>query len=372
MEKLPKEKQRELERLWNSFRETLVKGGVNDADIEVYTEQGRNPVLGRSDGGLMFENRLPALFDGLDRAKMQATVPLARKALGRFLNGLEVREPWPYYAILVADGDRMGRAIERQETAQRHRDLSRALDAFAQRVSGIVEGEHRGELIYAGGDDVLAFVPLHRVLSCAEALRTAFLKELAGFPTGETGGAPTLSVGIGICHFFDLMSRALDVARRAEKLAKVERDSLAVIVDKRSGPAVEAWGRWGTIDQDLAKFVEMHRHDWVPDGAAYELRELARLLEGAAEKDRESLEDLVDKEAERILRRKQPKRGDEAALSESCLGRLLEALRRKEPAASRPDLPASSGLARLADRLILARTFARAAEEAKPPSGGAA
>jgi hypothetical protein len=53
----------------------------------------------------------------------------------------------------------------------------------------------------------------------------------------------------------------------------------------------------------------MHRKDWVPDGAAYELRELGRLLEKTSEEEGKSLAVLVRKEAERILRRKQPGHG---------------------------------------------------------------
>src|SRR6185369_12083287 len=70
--------------------------------------------------------------------------------------------------------------------------------------------------------------------------------------------------------------------RRAERLAKTISNALAVIVDKRSGPEIETHGHWRTADRDLARFVELHWNDWVPDGAAYELRELARLLAGTA------------------------------------------------------------------------------------------
>jgi CRISPR-associated protein Cmr2 len=255
----------------------------------------------------------------------------------------------------------MGDAIRHQETVEGHQALSLALDTFARAVPRKVEIDHRGELIYAGGDDVLAFVPLHRVLDCAQALAQDFSQRLARFPTGPEGRPPTLSVGIGICHFLDPMGGALQVARRAERRAKTLRNALAVIVDKRSGPEIEALGTWGTVDQDLAHFVSLHVHDWVPDGAAYELRELARLLDGAEGQERRSLEELVRQEAERILRRKQPQHGDAARLSEEVLTGLLAGL----------DL---RGVGLLADLLILARTLAQATEEANPSpadSGGA-
>ena len=259
--------------------------------------------------------------------------------------------PVPYYAILQADGDRMGKAIERQTTFRDHQRLSQQLDQFAQRVRTIVERDHAGELIYSGGDDVLAFVPLHRAVACARDLAEEFQKQLAEFPVDDAGSIPTLSAGIGISHFIDPLRGALNLARKAESLAKKERNSLAVIVDKRSGPPVEVVGTGGTLDLRLKHYVTMHRRDWVPDGAAYELRELGRLLERANEDEAKSLAVLVRKEAERILRRKQPGHGTEKKIHEKVLKSLLKDL---------DVLPVSQ----VADRLIVARLLAKAADEA--------
>jgi CRISPR-associated protein Cmr2 len=153
------------------------------------------------------------------------------------------------------------------------------------------------------------------------------------------------------------MSGALRLARKAESLAKVERNSLAVIVDKRSGPPVEVVGKWGLFDVRLDAYVTMHREDWVPDGAAYELRELARLLDGSEGATRASLEELIRVETARILRRKQPQHGAEKEIGEEVLKSLLEDVN---------ELP----LSQVADRLIVARLFAQAGEEAKSPRAG--
>jgi CRISPR-associated protein Cmr2 len=354
MEQLPGDERQALRGLWQAFLATLQKDGVDLADTEVYTEQAAHPVLGRSDGGLLFESRVADLFADRDKAAIEEPVARARKALAAFLDRLGVRTPCPYYAILIADGDHMGRAIRRQQTVQAHQALSRTLDDLARMVPGIVEDDHGGELIYAGGDDVLAFVPLHRALACAQHLAASFQDRLPAFPPGEEGKPPTLSVGLGISHFLDPMGGALAVARRAERLAKVGRAALAVILDKRSGPEIETSGRWGTLDCDLADFVRMHRNDEVPDGAAYELRELARLLSGTAGGERQTMESLVRKEAARILERKQPRHGEQAALSAEILVRLLAA----------PDVPA------LADRLVLARILAQAEHQADPGTEG--
>jgi CRISPR-associated protein Cmr2 len=260
----------------------------------------------------------------------------------------------------MADGDHMGKAIERQESFPAHQDLSKALDRFAQSVRSCVESDHGGELVYAGGDDVLAFVPLHRAVACAQALAKRFGEELKGFPVNDDGDTPTLSAGIGISHFMDPLRGALHLARKAEKLAKEKRNSLAVIVDKRSGPPVEVKGIWGTLDERLKDYTALHRADLVPDGAAYELRELGRLLDGADGGDEENLAKLVRKEAERILRRKQPEHGAQKEIKSEILKRLLADL--------------ASSIPQVADRLIVARLLAQAADEAgedlNPETGG--
>jgi len=220
-----------------------------------------------------------------------------------------------------------------------------------------VEGTYSGELVYSGGDDVLAFVPLHRAIDCARKLADDFKAMLADFPVDEEGTTPTLSAGIGISHFLDPLRSALNLARKAEGLAKEKRNSLAVIVDKRSGPPVEIKGAWGDLDERLSTYVTMHRKDWVPDGAAYELRELCRLLDRADETERASLLKLVRKEAERILRRKQPQHGAEKELADDVLKRLTADVQRLE-------------LSEVADSLIVARLLAQAWEEADPTQPG--
>src|SRR5258708_21422384 len=79
--------------------------------------------------------------------------------------GLDKKRPGPYYALLQADGDGMGEVIDAQAVHgyERHRQLSQQLANFASGVGVIVEKKNQGALVYAGGDDVLAFLPLHTV-----------------------------------------------------------------------------------------------------------------------------------------------------------------------------------------------------------------
>ncbi len=159
-------------------------------------------------------------------------------------------EPYPYVACLVADGDRMGQALDRLDSPESHRRFSETLSRFAGRARQIVE-QYLGSLVYAGGDDVLAFLPLPTALNCADELHQVFGATMAaaGLPAGDP---PTLSVGIGVGHVMEGMGELLDLGREAEHIAKQgrgegdqPRDALAVVVDLRSGGKRSWRGRWG-------------------------------------------------------------------------------------------------------------------------------
>jgi CRISPR-associated protein Cmr2 len=345
----------ELHKAMQRYLAMLGELGVPLEEQEVVGQAQLHPILGPYDGGLLYENRVPDLFEFiLDEDDRRQRISRARDALSKATKRLGIGELLPYYSILIADGDRMGKAIEQQETPEAHQKLSQALDGFARNAAEIVEKKHRGELIYSGGDDVLAFVPLHRAIECARALAEDFGRRLTSFPTAE-GKPPTLSVGIGISHFLEPMGHALDVARKAEGLAKETRNALAVIVDKRSGAPVQVSGVWGTLDQELAAFITLHREDEIPDGAAFELEQLGHLLAGDIGDKKKALSDLVRAEAERILRRKQPAHGKKKELAPEVLEQLRKALDEHTPE-------------ELARRLIVARLLAKAWEQATPPT----
>lgn len=196
----------------------------------------------------------------------------------------KVSEPYPYVACLVADGDRMGKAIDRLGSAVEHRAFSAALTGFAGQARKVVEQEHRGALVYAGGDDVLAFLPLPEALACADELRTRFAAVMGpacgSIPAEER---PTLSVGLGIGHVMESMGDLLALGRQAEREAKRDRNALAVIVDKRSG-GTQSWRAPWSDDpvRTLAAATALLR-DRLPSRKVYEIAStLSRLPEPGA------------------------------------------------------------------------------------------
>ncbi|HVK63128.1 MAG TPA: type III-B CRISPR-associated protein Cas10/Cmr2, partial [Polyangium sp.] len=169
--------------------------------------------------------------------------------------------PYPYVACLVADGDRMGEAIDSLESAKAHQGFSRKLSRFPAVARRIVEEQHHGVVVYAGGDDVLAFVTIPDALACARALRERFIALMDESLPGAAP-RPTLSVGIGIGHVLESLGDLLALGREAEQAAKVERDSLALLVEMHAGGRKPFAARFGAdplsiLQKDIAALATL-------------------------------------------------------------------------------------------------------------------
>lgn len=296
------------------------------------------------DGHLLFEEQLKEFFEDSQKDELRKAKIALKHLLKEIANG---HSPAPYYAILHADGDRMGEAIDAQDTEDRHRQLSAALSEFASAVRNIVATNH-GSLIYAGGDDVLALLPLHTVIKGARQLADEFKERLSAFKSAKKQ-SPTLSVGVAIAHQMEPLEDILNLAREAEREAKRldGKNALCLKVSKRSGAVTTIKGRWNdNVDARLLAFVSLHERDELPDGAAYELR---RLAEDFRDFKPEHKVAAYKKEAARILSRKQSKRGTEKVKADIQQG-LLDRL---------PDDATliADAVRALADELIVARLF---------------
>ncbi len=215
-------------------------------------------------------------------------------------------EPIPYFAVLIADGDRMGATISRLPDADANRQFSSTLSQFAGNARQIVH-KHHGVLVYAGGDDVLAFLPLDTCLLCARALHDAFSNALAKY-SGEGHQKPTLSVGIAIGHCMDNLEDLLEYGRTAEKCAKQpDRNGLAIHLHKRSGAPIFFRRSWeDKPDQRLMEYAELIRKQALPNKLPYDLRSLANVYDGWPD---ENLSDAIQTDVIRVIRDKQPKAG---------------------------------------------------------------
>ena len=139
------------------------------------------------------------------------------------------------------------------------------LTRFAVEHAPRCVGEHRGELIYSGGDDVLALLPTVTALQCALRLRDAYEQS---WPTEQlrTDHRATVSAGIAVVHYKEDLRFALEAGRKAEKLAKNSgRNALALTVCRRSGEhstALVAWDQLGNLQQLVELFIKKVTHRW--------------------------------------------------------------------------------------------------------------
>ncbi|MCL5067944.1 MAG: type III-B CRISPR-associated protein Cas10/Cmr2, partial [Thaumarchaeota archaeon] len=101
----------------------------------------------------------------------------ALRALLKRAKELDVDSPSKYYAVIRFDGDRMGKwlsgAFGNPVSIKEHRQLSAKLLEFNGRLKEIVERRHCGQIVYAGGDDVLAFLTLRDCLDVSKDIREA-------------------------------------------------------------------------------------------------------------------------------------------------------------------------------------------------------
>ena len=260
--------------------------------------------------------------------------------------------PVPYAAILKADGDRMGVLVSRATNAKQSRKISLKLHEFASEVRQIVRC-HRGHAIYAGGDDVLALVPLAQALDCSRALAKSFKNALDGIAENMgicSAERPTLSVGLGIGHLMEPLGSLRARADRAEHHAKgddededTQRNALAIKLGIRSGAEISWRTQWNDKDafDALTKFTEAYRGGLLPTRVAYDLRGIDQRFAWLRDDNSETAHGMRSAEIDRMLERARIEGGDKSIPKE--LQALIQARAKKQ------------SLKSLADTLIIAR-----------------
>lgn len=263
--------------------------------------------------------RLPGLLDAAadsgDEDKQRHADRLVRDVLGRDEDKDRIET---YYALLLMDGDHMGRILSGDEgdngdgpscvisylesfhpqvrdgfetrahanpalkeygnqkramSPNRHLAISAALNDFALYVvPEVIEREYLGRVLYAGGDDVMAMLPVADLLPAMRRLRHAYSGHdphdaLIDWKTarGRRGlvckdgfalrrgrlmrmmGGATASCGAVIAHHQAPLTAVMRELREAEQRAKNEgeRDAFSLTVVKRSGGALRLIARWG-------------------------------------------------------------------------------------------------------------------------------
>ncbi len=208
------------------------------------------------DGQVFFESSLenPHIYPDQEQAQK---VKAALKQLRDSVTTPKIEPVSPFYAVLMMDGDSLGKHMS-DSSKQRH--ISHALEQFTEQVDDIVR-DHSGFLIYAGGDDVLALLPLEYALNCAKALRDHYLSCFAPYPAITT----TISAALELAHIKMPLGKVLgDAHHLLDDIAKDQtgRDAIAVRVWKPGGQHVQWAMPWDkalandgvVIDQLAADF----------------------------------------------------------------------------------------------------------------------
>ena len=270
----------------------------------------------------------------------------------------------PYIAFICADGDKMGAALSKMQSADEHRNFSRELSKFALKARNVIEKNY-GVCVYTGGDDVMAFVPVDKAVECARSLHDLF----AGI-MGKFAASPSLSVGVAIAHAMENLGSLFDYGREAESIAKKgiggravsegkDRNGLAVTVRSRGNIPFIVREQWDSdkmsqdylsslpIDERINLFAEFFMKNELPSKFPYELRENAKFYDGWQDSKQAVIQDVI-----RIFSNKEVKLSDSG---KNILGEYIRA--RVHDAQTIRDF---------ADELILAQWISSALKQSQP------
>ncbi len=218
-----------------------------------------------------------------------------------------------YYAILLMDGDRLGKLVNGEtlgatwgsvlapglrmrltgDFAKKHKDfwrkffsqrrlvapsthaaISEALGDFSLHTVPAVINKYDGQLIYAGGDDVCAIMPVATVLDAAREISHYYKAGFVSLDDSNGGSGKILdanwnlspnrlavhpgqgdqisiSAGILVAHHKKPLSRVLQRSHELLNMAKKEgkRNAFALELDKRSGGGRIMLGQWTALPE---------------------------------------------------------------------------------------------------------------------------
>jgi len=190
-------------------------------------------------------------------------------------------EPSPFYALLLMDGDRLG-ALLSEKGDEGRKAVSEAVRVFSSQVDNVIKS-HNGLTVYAGGDDVLALLPLDKALAAATNLRDTYMEAFKNFNKPED---TTISAAIVYAHHHaplkQVISKAHQILDEGAK-EKSGRDALAVTVWKTGGTVISWSAPWelkeydGTIvsiDCLLKKLLSAQRNKKLTNSWIYNIRKL--------------------------------------------------------------------------------------------------
>ncbi|MEW6505273.1 MAG: type III-B CRISPR-associated protein Cas10/Cmr2 [Chloroflexota bacterium] len=301
--------------------------------------------------------------DSYGREFTEKDLAPAKQALKKLVEAVGF-SPSPYYAILLLDGDGIGRKLDRMEAngvkgEDFHRQFSKKLGKFAEKTAEFVKPSEGGFLVYNGGDDVLLLASLQRAIPLASSLAQAYQQAFSDLFKA------TLSGAVLIAHHLSPLSRVLADLRKAEKHAKSvaadelgNKDTLCLALSKRGGEPLLARSPWILIEKFEEDWVKPFREGKLANSMPYLLREDLRVAEGL---DEEAVEALVCYRFKRQAGENFNKQ-EVADLSEQWIGWVatIEEMIKKE---QHQTVPKKTAFEEAVNGLIIARFLAQGGKE---------
>jgi len=215
-----------------------------------------------------------------------------------------------YYAILRLDGDSMGKWLSgyflenKSELLDFHRKVTSELGKYSEKIDNII-CKPKGKKVYAGGDDVLAFVNLNHLMDVIKEVRNEFPKfEDLGYEI-KNQKKSTASAGIAIAHYKDPLPIVLDWSHRMEKNAKSTdgKDAFSIAVLKRSGEIVKTRKKWEYDDKNTIDMMDELIDSLLSDDFSNKfiinlIKEFSRLIDQEGEYGNH---DIIESEMKRMI-----------------------------------------------------------------------
>jgi hypothetical protein len=245
-----------------------------------------------------------------------------------------VLPPTDYLAIVMQDLDNMGAFLAGAGTdrsgrpipvvdAAEHQAVSRQLGQLAvAQQNALKESALLGVPVYAGGDDLLAFVPAATALDAAQTCHDLV-----------PAGLPTASTALLFFHYQSSLQSALGEARHLLETAKLSvpgKHALAVGYQRRSGASEVTIQPWVCSDGSstaaaLGVFAGDHEHRLSP-GLVTDIERDRGELGRLAARNR----NLYRAELSRLVARHISGKGPSKAAAAAEASRVLELLGRSE------------------------------------------
>jgi CRISPR-associated protein Cmr2 len=242
---------------------TLVDAVAALARAGAYTGDGRLPGLdpggdaelaafARLEGGWVYpdnwEPRSVARENGLDVTAVAEVCRQGRSAAQELLavaSSAGIPAPSPYLAVIVQDGDHMGRRLSKGAAStplrEWHAQVSAALVAAARaQRERLEQPDLLGWTVYTGGDDVLGFAPVRSALAATRELNSVFVAGVA-----ELIPMVSASSSLVFFHASSPLQSVLSEARNLLQTTKQHhRPGLGVAVFRRGGERVRLVLPW--------------------------------------------------------------------------------------------------------------------------------